>query len=173
MLILPEPVSQQWNQKKNQSIANVRRYGISVCGSITKTCLYNFDPHKPLFYVVKLGFTRVCIISLISAQRHNLWYALEPPLRGGSNAYPQSMFWAEILRMSDFFVWKFSFLVVKFSVYLNRRVFVMQISNDMIVVYYVGINKLRHSVIYLNFTDASTLWILQKRPSVSGFSLFI
>ena len=24
---------------------------------ITKTCLYNFDPLKPLFYVVKLGFT--------------------------------------------------------------------------------------------------------------------
>ena len=24
---------------------------------ITKTCLYNFDPLKPHFYIVKLGFT--------------------------------------------------------------------------------------------------------------------
>ena len=26
---------------------------------ITKTCLYNFDPLKPHFYMVKLGFTGV------------------------------------------------------------------------------------------------------------------
>ena len=35
---------------------------------ITKTCLYNFDPIKPHFYTVKLGFTGVYIIFLISAQ---------------------------------------------------------------------------------------------------------
>ena len=35
---------------------------------ITKTCLYNFDPLKPHFYIVKLGFTGVYIIFLISAQ---------------------------------------------------------------------------------------------------------
>ena len=34
---------------------------------ITKTCLYNFDPLKPHFYIVKLGFTGVYIILLISA----------------------------------------------------------------------------------------------------------
>ena len=36
---------------------------------ITKTCLYNFDPLKPHFYLVKLGFTGVYIIFLISAQK--------------------------------------------------------------------------------------------------------
>ena len=41
--------------------------------SITKTCLYNFDPLKPHFYIVKLGFTGVYIIFLISAQKHRLW----------------------------------------------------------------------------------------------------
>ena len=41
--------------------------------SITKTCPYNFDPRKPHFYIVKLGFTGVCIIFLISAQKHRLW----------------------------------------------------------------------------------------------------
>ena len=36
------------------------------------------------------------------------------------------MFWAEIWKISEFFIWKILFfLVVKFSVYLNRRVFVM------------------------------------------------
>ena len=58
---------------------------------ITKTCLYNFDPLKPHFYIIKLGFTRVYIIFRISAQKHKLWYSLEPPRRGGSNEYPQSM----------------------------------------------------------------------------------
>ena len=40
---------------------------------ILKTCLYNFDPLKPHFYIVKLGFTGVYIIFLISAQKHRLW----------------------------------------------------------------------------------------------------
>ena len=67
---------------------------------ITRTCLYNFDPLKPHFYIVKLGLTGVYIIFLISAQKHRLWvlvrtasaHSLEPPRRGGSNEYPQSMF---------------------------------------------------------------------------------
>ena len=40
---------------------------------ITKTCLYNVDLLKPHFYIVKLGFTGVYIIFLISAQKHRLW----------------------------------------------------------------------------------------------------
>ena len=59
---------------------------------ITKTCLYNFDPLKPHFYIVKLGFTGVNIIFLTSAQNIDCGYSLEPPRRGGSNEYPQSMF---------------------------------------------------------------------------------
>ena len=59
---------------------------------ITKTCLYNFDPLKPHFYIVKLGFTGVYIIFLIFAKKIDCGYLLEPPLRGSSNEYPQSMF---------------------------------------------------------------------------------
>ena len=58
---------------------------------ITKTCLNNFDPLKPHFYIVKLGFTGVYIIFLISAQNIDCGYSLEPPRRGGSNEYPQSI----------------------------------------------------------------------------------
>ena len=36
-------------------------------------------------------------------------YSWEPPRLGGSNEYPQSMFWAEIWKISDFFIWKCSF----------------------------------------------------------------
>ena len=54
---------------------------------ITKTYLYNFDPLKPHFYIVKLGLTGVYIIFLISAQNKDCGYSLEPPRRGGSNEY--------------------------------------------------------------------------------------
>ena len=60
--------------------------------TITKTCLYNFDSLKPLCYIVKLGFTGVYIIFLISDQNIDCGYSLEPPRRVGSNEYPQSMF---------------------------------------------------------------------------------
>ena len=40
---------------------------------ITKTCLYNFDPFKPHFYIVKLGFTGIYTIFLISPPTHRLW----------------------------------------------------------------------------------------------------
>ena len=59
---------------------------------ITKTYLYNFDPLKPHFYTVKLGFTRVYIIFLFLLKNIGCGYSLEPPRRGGSNEYPQSMF---------------------------------------------------------------------------------
>ena len=35
----------------------------------------------------------------ISAQNINYGYSLEPPRRGGSNEYSQSMFWAEISKI--------------------------------------------------------------------------
>ena len=63
---------------------------LQVCNSdITKTYLYNFDPFKPHFYIVKLG---LYIIFVISAQNIDCGYSLEPPRRSGSNEYPQSMF---------------------------------------------------------------------------------
>ena len=63
---------------------------------ITKTRLYNFDPLKPHFYIVKLGFTGVYIIFLFMLKNIDCEYSLEPPRRGGSNEYLQSMFRAEI-----------------------------------------------------------------------------
>ena len=74
---------------------------------ITKTCLYNFDPLKPHFYIVKLGFTGVYIIFLISAQNIDCGYE------------------QKYEKYQNFLSENFQFLVVKCSIYLNRRVFVM------------------------------------------------
>ena len=62
---------------------------------ITKTYLYNFDPLKPHFYIVKLGFTGVYIIFLISAQKHRLWVLVRTA---------SLMFWAEIWKNIKFFI---------------------------------------------------------------------
>ena len=121
-----EPHHETWTLKT--SLKGDQKWCQSLIIFITKTSLYNIDPLKPHFYIVKLGFTGVYIIFLISAQKHRLWYSLEPPRRGGSNEYPQSMFWAEIRKISEFFLPEnFQFLEVKFSLYLNRHVFVIEI----------------------------------------------
>ena len=86
-----------WEQRHVSLYVSVQ---FNTC-CITKTYLYNFDPLKPHFYIVKLGFTGVYISFLISAQNINCGYLLEPPRWGGSNEYPQSMFWAEILKISE------------------------------------------------------------------------
>ena len=67
---------------------------LSCAEIITKTCLYDVDPLKAHFYIVKLGFPGVYIILLTSAQKHGLWVLVRTasPRRGGSNEYPQSMF---------------------------------------------------------------------------------
>ena len=82
--------------------------------SITKTYLYNFDPLKPHFYIIKLGFTGVYIIFLISAQKHSLWVLVRTASVCGyslerSNEYPQSMFWAEAWKISEFLSENFTF----------------------------------------------------------------
>ena len=51
-----------------------------LSANITKTYLYDFDPHKPHFYTVKLGFTGVYIMFLILAQKHRLWVLIRTAL---------------------------------------------------------------------------------------------
>ena len=88
---------------------------------ITKTCLYNFDPLKSHFYIVKLGFTEVYIIFLISAEKYILWILVRtaPPRQ-----YPLC-FEQKYEKYQKILSENFHFLVVKFSVYLNRCAFVM------------------------------------------------
>ena len=52
------------------------------------------------FYIVKLGYAGVYLCFLIFAPKHRLWVLVRTASvrrfrRGGSNVYPQSMFWSQ------------------------------------------------------------------------------
>ena len=72
---------------------------------ITKTCLYNFDPIKPHFYIVKLGFTGVYIIFLISAEKHRLWVLVRTAVLTSTH---NLCFEQKYEKISECFIWKFS-----------------------------------------------------------------
>ena len=72
-----------------------------------------------------MGFTGVYIIFRISAQNIDCGYSLEPPRRGGSNEYHNLCFEQTYEKYQRFLSENFQFLEVKFSIYLNRLVFVM------------------------------------------------
>ena len=60
---------------------------------ITKTCLYNFDPTlKPLLYSKNWGLQAYTLFFLFLLKNIDCGYLLEPPHRGSSNKYSQSMF---------------------------------------------------------------------------------
>ena len=72
-----------------------------------------FDPLKPHFYIVKLGFTEVHIIFLFLLK--NIDCVLLRTASPSSN-----------MKISEFFLSEnFQFLEVKFPIYLNSRVYVM------------------------------------------------
>ena len=96
-----------------------------------KTCLYNIDPLKPHFYIVKLGFTGVYIIFLISAQNIDCGYSLEPPLRVPT-IYVLSR---NMKNIRVFYLKIFRFFGAKFSIYLNRQVFVMFVHNSRLMIF--------------------------------------
>ena len=91
---------------------------------ITKTCLYTSDPLKPHFYTVKLGFTGVYIICLISDQKHRLWVLVRTVSASTNNL----CFEQKYEKYQFFFSENSQFLEVKFSIYLNRRVFIFFVS---------------------------------------------
>ena len=115
--ILPQKQKKKKKKKKKKKLSRKRaitwpnvfeRISISnltcILQCITKTRLYNFDPLKPHFYIVKLGFTGVYIFFSYFAKNIDYECSLEPPRRGGSNEYTRSMFRAEIRRILEFFI---------------------------------------------------------------------
>ena len=87
---------------------------------ITRTRLYNFDPLKPHFYIVKLGFTGVYIIFLISAKKHRLWVFVRTACEAVLTCTHNLCFDQKYEKCLNFLSENFHFLVVKFSAYLNR-----------------------------------------------------
>ena len=86
-----------------------------IRSAITKKCLYNFDPLKPHFYIVNLGFTVVYIVFLIYAEQEY------ENIRGFFFFFCLFVFFGGFF-VVVFFSENFQFLVVKFSIYLNRCV---------------------------------------------------
>ena len=82
-------------------------------------------PPKPHIYKVKLVFTGVYLLFLILIQNIDCGYSLEPPQRGGSNVYPQSMLSAKLLKISFFPGEFFNICFLKNLNILHRQVCVM------------------------------------------------
>ena len=62
---------------------------ISHQESMPECNVYSLKPH---FYMVKLGYAWVDLFFLVLLQNIDCENSLEPPRRGGSNVFPQSMF---------------------------------------------------------------------------------
>ena len=62
---------------------------------ITKTCPCNTQKFLKLYKNENFQLKNFDIF-FIFAQNIDCGYTLEPPRRGGSNEYPQSMFWSKI-----------------------------------------------------------------------------
>ena len=77
-------------------------------------------PFKPHFYTVKLEFTGVYTDFLFSAQKYRLWIYVRIPSSTHNLCFEQ-----KYENYQNFSSERFYFLVVKFSMYMNRRVFVM------------------------------------------------
>ena len=79
---------------------------------------YIYDLLKPYFYKVKLGFAGVYIFFLFLLKHIDCGYSLEPR---SARLYFEQKYEKYLNFLSEIF----HFLMVKFSVYLNRCVFVM------------------------------------------------
>ena len=79
-------------------------------------------PLKPILYS-KIGVYRGIHYFSYFCSKHRFGYSLEPPRRGGSNEYPQSMFWADIWKnIRDFYLkifsfWRWNFLYIWIGVF--------------------------------------------------------
>ena len=106
---------------------SLRNSSYSSRKHITKTCLYNFDPIVPHFYIVKLEFTGVYIIFsyfcikiyIVGTRKNRLTEAV-------LKSTPNICFEEKYEKIQGFFIWKFSVFRGYIFIYLNRRVFVMK-----------------------------------------------
>ena len=76
------------------------RWNVSQANNpLRKHAYLNIHVYWNFFHQKMKIFNQKKDILHISAQNIDCGYSLEPPRRGGSNEYPQSMFWAEIRKI--------------------------------------------------------------------------
>ena len=113
------------------SIINTMVYIPSIINrstSISNT-IVNISVFFFFFFFLLLLFV---VVFLFLLKNIDCWYSLEPPGWRSSNEYPQSMFWAEIWKISEFSSENVRFLVAKISIYLKGRVFVPNVQRDVL-----------------------------------------
>ena len=82
-------------------------------GTSRKHAYIILTPISPLLYS-KTGADRgYTLFFLFLLKNVDCGYSLEPPWQGGSNEYPQSMFWAGIWKI-EIFIWFFFFFFFSF-----------------------------------------------------------
>ena len=117
--------------------ARVRLRLISPCFGVREhhenIPIYFVPPLIPLLCSKTRIYKGIHYVFLFLLKNIDYGYLLEPPWRGGSNACLQSMFWIDIWKILDFLFENVQLLVVKFSIYLNRRVFVMRLGRKSMI----------------------------------------
>ena len=103
------------------SFCNSRRVYLLLAKACTQVLVnhypYNFDPLKPHFYIVKLGFTEVYIHYFpYFCSKHRLWYSLEPPRRVLQSMFSTIYVLSRNTKNISFLSEIFQFLEVKFSI---------------------------------------------------------
>ena len=96
---MDEGFAQSGQKQKETETFYIILYSPTNLPFITKTRLFKYTE---TFTTKKSKFSdkNFDIFFHISAQNIDCGYSLEPPRRGGSNEYPQSMFWAEIRKIT-------------------------------------------------------------------------
>ena len=102
-----------------------------LCSEITsgKHVRVMNTPLIPHFYIVKLGFAGVYLLFLFLLQNIDCGYSLEPPRRGGSNVYPQSIkhrLWVLVRTASAIYVLSknkknIKIFLMKFSIFTGEK----------------------------------------------------
>ena len=98
-MIQPEDSNQKKKKKKKKKKKLITIWSTCTLRSIAlrKQAYSNIVenlPSKYEFFQIKILIFFLCLLKNIDCG-----YSLEPPRRGGSNEYPQSMFWAEIWKI--------------------------------------------------------------------------
>ena len=75
--------------------------------AITKTCLYNFDPHKPYFYILTVVYRGAFLLPFYRGIHYFSYFAksIDAVLTSTHNL----CFEQEYENISEFFIWKVSF----------------------------------------------------------------
>ena len=105
--------NEKWSlvfQMKNmKSVFNCRLLIFAFWVASWKYAYQMWTPLKPHLCSKSVVYRAIHYFFLFLPINIDCGHSLEPPRWGGSNEYPQSMFWAEMWKISEiFFIWKFS-----------------------------------------------------------------